>query len=130
MENPAVESVVRFGLDFERARVQVAAHNLSMANVALSAGERSPLWVAIARQGAEASEPVSFSIQNVAQQDLRLVHDPAHPLADRAGFVRFAKVDPAIEMATLVSATRAYEANIRAYNTLRNMTSKAFEIGK
>ena len=46
------------------------------------------------------------------------------------GMERYPKLDAAREMATMVSATRAYEANIRAYNSLRAMTLKAFEIGK
>lgn len=33
-------------------------------------------------------------------------------------------------MATLVSASRAYDANIRIFNTIKDMTTKAYEIGK
>jgi flagellar basal-body rod protein FlgC len=46
------------------------------------------------------------------------------------GMVHYPRVEAATEMATLVSATRAYEANIRAYNSLRAMNLKAFDIGK
>lgn len=67
-------------------------------------------------------------VQNPGQS--RLVHDPGHPLADEHGFVRHAKVDLATETFTLMSATRAYEANLGAFNASRGMALRALEIGR
>jgi flagellar basal-body rod protein FlgC len=44
--------------------------------------------------------------------------------------VHYPKVDLVTEMGTLVSASRGYEANLRAFNTLRNMLVSAMNIGK
>lgn len=126
-----ISDVVRFGLDYERARVEVASHNLAMANVALAPGAASPLLSANVQGGFSSQVGLpAFEVQAAAAPQTRVVHDPTHPLADSAGMVHYPQVDPATEMATLVSATRAYEANIRAYNSLRAMKLKAFEIGK
>jgi flagellar basal-body rod protein FlgC len=57
------------------------------------------------------------------------VHEPGHPLADEKGFVSYPGVDPAMEMVTLLDATRAYEANVAAMNMARAMSLKALEIG-
>ncbi|MDO9622067.1 MAG: flagellar biosynthesis protein FlgC [Moraxellaceae bacterium] len=133
MELDQVSDVIRAGLTYERSRVEVASHNLAMANVALPPGVASPLQAA--------AMPSLFSQhlglpKNELQatearlHEVRLAHEPGHPLADMDGMVRYPKLDAAREMATLVSATRAYESNIRAYNSLRAMTLKAFEIGK
>jgi flagellar basal-body rod protein FlgC len=59
----------------------------------------------------------------------RMVYEPGHPLADAKGYVAYAGVDTATEMMTLMSAMRAYESNVAAMNTTRNMALKALEIG-
>lgn len=133
MELDNVSDVIRAGLAYERSRVEVASHNLAMANVALPPGVGSPLQSAslpslFARQ--LGLTPAELQAGVPPTQDVRLAHEPGHPLADAEGMVRYPRLDAAREMATLVSATRAYEANIRAYNSLRAMTLKAFEIGK
>lgn len=129
MQLDNVSDVIRAGLTYERTRAEVASYNLAIANVAIQPGALSPLQ--------SVTPPSSFAQQLgltslVKQQgnETRVAHDPTHPLADANGMVHYPKLDAAKEMATLVSATRAYEANIRAYNSLRAMTLKAFEIGK
>lgn len=131
MELNKVENIVRFGMAYERARVEVAAHNLAMANVALATDAKSPLQTVSARLDFAGQVGIPNAVvESPARAETRLVHEPTHPLADANGMVHYPKVEPAMEMATLVSATRAYEANIRAYNSLKAMTLKAFEIGK
>jgi flagellar basal-body rod protein FlgC len=57
------------------------------------------------------------------------VYDPSHPDADARGFVSYPGVNPVSEMVNLIDITRAYEANVRAFNAGRNMLLKALEIG-
>jgi flagellar basal-body rod protein FlgC len=64
-----------------------------------------------------------------ADRAARKVHDPGHPMADAQGFVAYPAVDAATEMVTLMSATRAYEANVAAMNAARTMALKALDIG-
>jgi flagellar basal-body rod protein FlgC len=59
----------------------------------------------------------------------RRVHEPGHPLADAQGFVSYPGVDTAAEMMTLLSATRAYEANVSAMNVARTLAMKSLDIG-
>ena len=59
----------------------------------------------------------------------RQVHDPSDPLADKSGMVSFPRVDLVEEMSTLMDASRAYEANVRAFNTLRSMALRTLDIG-
>lgn len=59
----------------------------------------------------------------------RLVHEPGHPDADARGFVAYPAVHPLKEMLTIISATRAYEANLSALNAARTMAQRALEIG-
>lgn len=126
-----ISEVIRGSMAYERTRVEVASYNLAIANVALSPGQDSPL-LRVAAPGSFASQVGLHGPRVQASQghETRVVHDPGHPMADHDGMVHYANIEAAREMATLVSATRAYEANIRSYNSLRAMTLKAFEIGK
>ena len=122
--------VVRLGLNYERTRLEVATHNLAIANVAHQSAESAQK--AVAHAPATSFANMLGSNASTVEERLpavKVVHDPGHPLADQFGNVYFASVDPTHEMATLVSATRAYEANVRSFNTLMQMSTKALEIG-
>jgi flagellar basal-body rod protein FlgC len=58
------------------------------------------------------------------------VYDPGNPDADENGIVRKPNVDIVTEMVNMISATRAYEANVTAMNATKSMASKALEIGR
>lgn len=60
----------------------------------------------------------------------RLVYDPGHPDADANGYVAYPDIDIITEMTDMISATRAYEANVTAINAAKNMATKALEIGR
>ena len=62
------------------------------------------------------------------QSEQRRVYDPGHPDADAQGYVRLPNVNPVSEMTDLISASRAYEANVTAMNTAKQMFSKTLEI--
>lgn len=61
---------------------------------------------------------------------LRRVYDPSHPDADVEGYVTMPNVNIMNEMADMIASTRAYEANVNSMNAIKNMFSKALEIGK
>lgn len=58
------------------------------------------------------------------------IYDPGHPGADAEGYVEMPNIDVITEMVNMISATRAYEANVTAINTTKSMAVKALEIGK
>ncbi|WP_243289880.1 flagellar basal body rod protein FlgC [Bacillus sp. FJAT-47783] len=60
----------------------------------------------------------------------KLVYNPMHPDADDNGYVKYPNVDPLKEMVDLMSSTRAYEANVTAFNASKGMLMKALELGK
>lgn len=57
-------------------------------------------------------------------------YDPAHPDAGEDGFVTMPNVNMAVEMVDMMSASRAYEANLSAARTARNMAENALQIGR
>lgn len=61
----------------------------------------------------------------------QLVHDPTHPHADPAtGYVAYPNINIVNEMVNMLSATRAYEANVTALNAAKQMVMAALEIGR
>lgn len=60
--------------------------------------------------------------------DFRVVHDPGHPDADAEGYVLLPNVNPVTEMVDMINASRAYEANISAVQTAKEMFNQALKI--
>lgn len=58
------------------------------------------------------------------------VYDPQHPDAGSDGMVQLPNVNMAYEMVDLITASRAYEANLSVVKNARQMAMKALEIGK
>lgn len=60
---------------------------------------------------------------------LKTVYDPSHPDADSNGYVSMPNVDTITEMVNMISASRAYEANLMSLNNAKSMALKALDIG-
>ncbi len=60
----------------------------------------------------------------------RLQYDPSHPDADANGYVAYPNVNPVIEMADLVEATRAYQANVAAYQSFKSILQNSIDLLK
>ncbi|NLN81183.1 MAG: flagellar basal body rod protein FlgC [Clostridiales bacterium] len=61
---------------------------------------------------------------------LKPVYNPSHPDADENGYVMMPNVETTTEMVDIIEASRAYQANVTAFNAMKLMASKAFDIGK
>lgn len=60
----------------------------------------------------------------------RLQYDPSHPDANPQGYVAMPNVNVVEEMADMIGATRAYEANVTAVQAAKSMAMKTLEIGR
>jgi len=60
--------------------------------------------------------------------DFKLKHDPSHPDANADGYVAYPNINPVIEMADLIEATRAYQANVAAFQSAKNMANSAIDM--
>jgi flagellar basal-body rod protein FlgC len=59
------------------------------------------------------------------------IHDPSHPDADpKTGMVKMPNVNVVEEMVNLITASRSYEANVTAFEALKQMATKAMDIGR
>ncbi|MHB9093029.1 MAG: flagellar basal body rod protein FlgC [Eubacteriales bacterium] len=60
----------------------------------------------------------------------KMVYDPNHPDANAQGYVRMPNVNIVTEMVDMISATRAYEANVTAVKSSKDIALKSLEIGR
>lgn len=60
----------------------------------------------------------------------RQVYEPSHPDADEQGYVTYPNINVIEEMADMMSASRAYEASVSAFQAAKTMALKALEIGR
>jgi len=57
-------------------------------------------------------------------------YNPSHPDANKNGYVLKPNVDLVVEITNMLMARRAFEANIAAIKSTKQMALKALEIGK
>jgi flagellar basal-body rod protein FlgC len=135
------------GLTAERMRMDVTAENLANAQTTRGANggpykrkvvilsEVSPSnGFAGALQGAMSSaskgRPGGVEVAGVVEDPApdRMVYDPGHPDADANGYVRMPNVNSVTEMVDLITASRAYEANVTAMQTAKTMYAKTLDL--
>lgn len=78
------------------------------------------------------NSPGGVQVAAIVEDDreLKPIYDPTHPDAGADGYVMMPNVNKIKEMSDMLSATRAYEANITAVNAMKLIAGKALEIGK
>ena len=137
-------------LKAERIRAEVVAANMANAETT-----RTPEGGPYRRQhvvfSSTAAEPNSFAGQLISQADpqadpkmggvevsavvqdqtstLRRF-DPAHPDADKDGYVSYPDINPLTEMVDLMGATRAYGLNSSAIQATKGMINSSLDILK
>jgi flagellar basal-body rod protein FlgC len=127
------------GMSAERLRMEVIANNIANAQSTRSAngGPYRRQDVVFAellgngRPGAD-GQPVLKGVEAVERvedpSELPRIYMPGHPDADAEGYVRFPNVQLPIEMVNLLTAARAYEANLKAAQTFKSMNEQALAL--
>jgi len=107
------------GVKAQRARLNIVANNIANAQTT-----RTPEGGAFRRQlvvfrgeaisGAADPDKLGVRVKEIVRDPspFKEVFDPQHPDANAAGYVNYPNVDLAVEMVNLISAQRAYEANV------------------
>jgi len=78
----------------------------------------------------DAAQGVKVSHVQASSKPPRMVYSPSHPDADDQGYVAMPNVDLVEETADMMSASRAYEANVTVVKSAKRMALKALSIGQ
>lgn len=133
------------GLTAQKLRMDVISQNISNAEVTRTEDGtpyRRKMVVLSSIKGsgsfrealnnASAVKTSGVQVQSIVedQSDLVPVYNPNHPDANEEGYIMLPNVNTAQEMVDMMSASRAYEANVTAFNATKSMILKALEIGR
>lgn len=132
------------GLSAQRKRMEAHSSNIANAQTTRTA-EGGPYRKKEVVFGSEpAREKFSELLEGELSENAHTVHatevvhsdkvvfkyDPNHPDANTEGYVAMPDINPMVEMANMIEAQRAYEANVTAINTTKQMATKTLEIGR
>ena len=127
------------GLSAERYRMEVIANNIANANSTRSpegGPYRRQQVVFAARQANFASALGGMdNLQGVAvrgiahdESEMPVVYNPGHPDANEEGMVVMPNVRLPYEMVDMITASRAYEANLRSIKSFRQMAEQTLSL--
>lgn len=128
--------IAQSGLLAQRVRINVAATNLANAQVTrtLEGGPYRAKNVVLKAVPLSKGDSVLQQVKVEAIKEdpspFREVYDPGHPDADARGIVRYPNVDVITEMVELLSASRAYEANLTVLSTTKSMFLRTLDLLK
>jgi flagellar basal-body rod protein FlgC len=116
-------------LTAERYRMDVISTNIANANT-MRANGQDPYRRKMVVFTPDETGGVRIEDTVNDMSEFRVANEPGNPLADEQGNVTYSNVDPIIEMVDMLGATRAYEANIQAFNSTKQMLQSALDIGR
>jgi flagellar basal-body rod protein FlgC len=127
------------GLAAERARLDVIAKNLANAETTRTPEgvpyRRETVWFEPLLQRAEdgKSQVIGVKVGGVRPDfttTMPRVLNPGHPDADSQGYVTMPNINTTNEMVDLISASRAYEANLSAQESFVQMAERALRLAQ
>ena len=129
------------GLSAQRAKLDVITSNIANVNTTstpeggpykrkMITFSAEPLKEGFDKSLADAVRLVKVKSVVEEKDGFKRIFDPAHPDADKDGFVTLPNVNIMLEMTDLITASRTYEACATAFDAAKNMALKAMEIGK
>ena len=147
-------NIVASGMTAQQARLDVISENITNMNTTRTEGGgayRRKLTVmeaetgkngfreamsraarrghAVSNRGYEQAGGVKIVEIAEDQSELPLVYDPAHPDANEEGYVEMPNVTLVSEITDAMAASRAFDANVTAFNALKQVVQRGLEIG-
>ncbi|MFW5654214.1 MAG: flagellar basal body rod protein FlgC [Roseicyclus sp.] len=114
-------SVSASGMRAQAQRLNHVSENIANAD---TPGYRRKVTAFVPDRGPDATAgtvqpgPVTLDRRELAQ-----VYDPGHPMADERGLYLGSNVDMVVELADAREAQRSYEANLRVFDQIRQMSN-------
>ena len=130
------------GLAAERLRMDVISNNIANVNttrtaeggayrrqiVTFAPRENESSFSQVLSEKVDAGSGVKVVGISKDNSPTRKIYDPAHPDANKDGYVEMPNVNVVTEMVDMITSTRSYEANVTALNSSKDMIRKALRI--
>lgn len=136
-------SIPASGMSAQRQRAELLVENLANAEttrtveggpyrrrdaVFESQSQGSPFSAVFEEQLAAPGVGVAVSEVTVDDREPELRYQPGHPDARPDGYVAYPRIQPAEDMADLMSATRGYQANVSAMTAIKDMLQRSIDL--
>jgi flagellar basal-body rod protein FlgC len=126
------------GMSAQSVRLNTTASNIANADsVSSSVDEtyraRHPVFAAeMQKAAAGQDESVGVKVLGIVESDkpLNVEYQPAHPMADKDGYIYKPNVNVVEEMTNMISASRSYQTNIQLAESAKNMLNKTLQLGQ
>lgn len=120
--------VSQSGMTAERFRMDVISANIANANTISTPGQEAYR----ARRVILSPGENGVQIQGIEVDNSPLVgkYEPNNPYRNADDMVFYSNVEPLEQMVDMVGASRAYEANIASFNSIKGMIRAAMTIGR
>jgi flagellar basal-body rod protein FlgC len=136
------------GLTAERMQMDVTSENLANANSTNNGNPYKPQAVELqsvdsgsnfeselssAMGGSQTGQtPGGVEVAGIVDENVpdQLVYDPGNPQANKQGYVKEPDIQPVTEMTNLISESNAYQADVTAMSTSKQMYSETTELLK
>lgn len=119
------------GMSAERLRMETVANNIANANTTRTENgdpfRRKQLIFGEQLDAAQSAGVVVLGTED-DQSDFPTVYMPEHPHADENGILRLSNVKLPNEMIDLITASRAYEANLKALTSFKEMVEQTLTL--
>ena len=121
------------GLEAQSSRMRVVSENLANAHSTgttpgADAYRRKTVTFENELDRTSGATLVRLANVGVDRSAFRVEHDPGHPAADAAGYVKLPNVNMLIEMADMREANRSYEANLQSIKQSRDLISATIDL--
>jgi flagellar basal-body rod protein FlgC len=145
-------NIATSGLTAQRLKMDVISNNIANASTTRTTeggaykrrrvilqpiNERARWNSPLSPQGMRTGDGAGVRVTQVQRDDtspLRLVYDPGHPdaiqIGPKKGYVEYPNVNPVTEMVDMISASRAYQANVQIIEGFKGMFQQALQIGR
>ena len=104
-------------------------YNQALANSTQSASYEDPLDEG--QDGKKVNPAImTVAVDKIVRDDSKplMKYEPNNPDADSKGYVAYPNINPVVEMSDLVEATRSYQANVAAFESVKNMANSAISL--
>lgn len=136
MNSFSVFKVSASALEAQKQRMNVIASNMANAATTKTAEggpyKRKDVIFTVAVVDAEQTRLEGVKVEGIREDSSppRMIYDPAHPDADKDGYVAMPNINTIEEMVNMMMALRAYEASVAAFNMAKTMFMKTLELGR
>ncbi len=125
---------VASGLSAQRTRMETASSNMANAHTTRTPEggpyQRRDVVLASRPEAADGVAGVDAAEVRSDGSAPRLEYDPGHPDANPDGYVAYPNINVVEEIPDMITASRAFEANLNAVKIAKSIAQKTITIGK